>query len=97
MLGAARPVSWSRGVLRVEIGGPMRAVLEHRAEEIEKLLRPLARRKVRLEIREPAGEPEQKTEQGPDAQTVAEQHPLVREAMELFNARVERARWRNRR
>lgn len=91
MLSAATPVAWEGGELTVEIGGPMRAVLDHRKEEIEKLLRSIASRKITLTLRVPEGIEQQTTDLPPDAQALAEEHPLVREAMELFNGRVERA------
>lgn len=92
MLSAATPVSWEGQTLTVELGGPMRAVLQHRAEEIEKLLRGLAGKKVTLVIRGPegAGQAEQ-IERPPDAEVVARDHPLVKRAMELFGGQVERA------
>lgn len=92
MLRAARPLRWEGQTLTVELGGPMRAVLQHRAEEIEKLLRGLAGRKVTLEIREPEGAEEtDMIERPPDASVVAMEHPLVKQAMELFGGKVERA------
>lgn len=91
MLSAATPVTWEGNELTVEIGGPMRAVLDHRREEIEKLLRRIASKKITLTIRVPEGIEQQPTDLPPDAQALAEEHPLVREAMELFDGRVERA------
>ena len=91
MLSAATPIAWEGNELTVEIGGPMRAVLDHRREEIEKLLRSIASKKVTLTIRVPEGIEKQPTDTTPDAQTLAEEHPLVREAMELFGGHVERA------
>lgn len=94
MLSAATPVTWEGNELTVEIGGPMRAVLDHRREEIEKLLRRIASKKVSLTIRVPEGIEEQPDERPPDPQTLAEEHPLVREAMDLFGGHVERAAFR---
>ncbi|MDQ7013901.1 MAG: hypothetical protein Q9O74_08410 [Planctomycetota bacterium] len=94
MLSAATPITWEGNELTVEIGGPMRAVLDHRREEIEKLLRSIASKKVTLTIRVPEGIQEQPADLPPDPQTIAEEHPLVREAMELFDGRVERAAFR---
>lgn len=91
MLSAATPVAWEGSELTVEIGGPMRAVLDHRREEIEKLLRRIASRKVTLTIRVPEGIEQQPTDLAPDPQTLAEEHPLVQEAMKLFDGRVEQA------
>lgn len=92
MLRAAKPLRWEGQTLTVELGGPMRAVLHHRAEEIEKLLRGLAGKKVTLDIREPEGEGEAGTvERPPDASVVAMEHPLVKQAIELFGGKVERA------
>ncbi|MCC7387262.1 MAG: hypothetical protein IT431_00695 [Phycisphaerales bacterium] len=92
MLRAATPVSWEGQTLTVELGGPMRAVLQHRAEEIEKLLRGIAGRKITLEIREPEGADDaEKAERPPDATLLAMEHPLVKQAIELFGGRVDRA------
>ncbi len=92
MLQAARPIRWEGQTLTVELAAPMRAVLEHRAEEIEKLLRGIAGRKVVLEVREPeASGDADRAEPPPDAATLAKQHPLVQQAMELFGGKVERA------
>ncbi len=92
MLRAATPVKWEGQTLTVELGGPMRAVLQHRAEEIEKLLRGIAGRKITLEIREPDGAGDaEKAERPPDATVLAMEHPLVKQAMELFGGKVDRA------
>lgn len=92
MLRAATPVSWEGQTLTVELGGPMRAVLQHRAEEIEKLLRGIAGRKITLDIREPEGAGDaERAERPPDATILAMEHPLVKQAMELFGGKVDRA------
>ncbi|VAX41640.1 hypothetical protein MNBD_PLANCTO03-356, partial [hydrothermal vent metagenome] len=45
-----------------------------------------------LDIREPESTgTEAETELPPDPKTLAEKHPLVQHAMDLFNGRVERA------
>ena len=92
MLRAARPIKWEGPTLTVELAGPVRAVLQHRAEEIEKLLRTIAGRKVTLDIREPedTGKTDSKAPL-PDPKMLAMEHPLVRQAMELFGGKVERA------
>lgn len=91
LLGAGRPTSWSGGVLTVEVAGPMRSVVEHRREEIESLLRRAAGRKVSLEVCA-----SEVSEEGPraivaDPVQMAREHPLVRQAMELFGGRVDTA------
>lgn len=92
MLGEARPLAWSGGELTVEIGGPTRAVVEHRRDEVEALLRRLAGRKVALVIRQPAAEGEESDAPPPaSAEDLAREHPLVKHAIELFGGRVERA------
>ena len=92
MLSAATPVSWEGQTLTVELGGPMRSVLQHRAEEVEKLLRGIAGKKVVLEIREPEEAGKTVTpELPPDPKVLAQDHPLVKQAMELFGGKVERA------
>ncbi len=92
MLRTATPISWEGTDLTVELASPVKAVLEHRRDEIEKLLRSIALRKVRLLIQEPesAGETTE-TDLPPDAKTLAEEDELVKHAMDLFNGRVKRA------
>ncbi len=92
MLRAATPIAWKDQTLTVELASPMRAVLGHRAEEIEKLLRSIAGCKVLLDIREPESTGDTAQAEPPlDPKTLAAEHPLVKHAMNLFNGRVERA------
>lgn len=92
MLREGRPVSWEDTELIVEVGGPTRAVMEHRREEVEGLLRRVAGRKVSLVIRAPAGEGGESDAAPPaSAEELAREHPLVKHAIDLFGGRVERA------
>jgi hypothetical protein len=92
MLREGRPVEWRGFELVVEIASPTRAVLEHRREEVEGMLRRAAGKKVALVVRPPPGEGEQSDAPPPaSAEQLAREHPLVKHAMEAFGGRVETA------
>jgi hypothetical protein len=89
MLREGRAIAWDERDLVVEVDGPTRAVLEHRREEVEALLRRAAGRKVTLVVRAPAGEAQQAEAPAPaSAEDVAREHPLVKHAIDLFGGRV---------
>jgi len=94
LLGALRLVSYEEGVARIAPTGPSGAgFLLSRAEKLGELFSSAAQRPVRVEI----AQPERAEEAAPPARRSdveidpkLRDHPVVRDALELFNAQIVR-------